>query len=253
MDRDYAALERVSMQRRSVLATAPTLLAASLLGGCGAMFPKRENLRFRVTVTTDTPSGSVSGSSVLENRNEAGAGGSLRLVQNPRAECFGEAVVVNLGEGRVIFAVREDAYVNRRMYEMVEQMLAYPASELQPPLPSHPSRGDWGTAYPEARRVKPVARIHRAEYPLLVTFADLHDHTTIKEVDPNDLGATFGPGYRLDGLTVQVTDDPVTDGVVTQWLPWLTPLNQPFPLKGLHKAADPIAHLGKHAFKYMSY
>jgi len=191
------------------------------------------------------------GSSVLENRNVGGASGSLRMIQQPQAECYGEAAVVELGDGKQFFAVREDAYVARRMYDMVTRMLAYPSAELQPPLPSHPSRGAWAVAYPEARKMKPRAQIHRKDFPLLVTLADSRDPTTIQEVDPDNLAATFGPGCRLDGITVEVTDDPMTDGIIVRHLPWLTPLDQPLPVKNINKAADPAADLGKHAFRYM--
>lgn len=32
-------------------------------------------------------------------------------------------------------------------------------------------------------------------------------------VDPADFAATFGPGYALRRITVQITDDPVTTGI----------------------------------------
>jgi hypothetical protein len=33
--------------------------------------------------------------------------------------------------------------------------------------------------------------------PLLVTFADINDPASVQRVDPDDLAASFGPGYAL--------------------------------------------------------
>lgn len=49
--------------------------------------------------------------------------------------------------------------------------------------------------------------------PMLVTFGDLSDPTSMAEVDPDNLAATFGAGVSLKRITVQMTDDPVTTGI----------------------------------------
>jgi hypothetical protein len=54
-----------------------------------------------------------------------------------------------------------------------------------------------------------------------VTFADVADPTTVARVDPDDLAASFGPGVTLRGMTLEITDDPVTKGVVEGVLGWL--------------------------------
>ncbi len=36
-----------------------------------------------------------------------------------------------------------------------------------------------------------------SEYPLLVTFNDIKTPASVKRVNPANLEATFGPGYRL--------------------------------------------------------
>jgi hypothetical protein len=48
---------------------------------------------------------------------------------------------------------------------------------------------------------------------MMVTFGDLADPTSVAEVDPDDLAATFGEGVKLKRLTVELTDDPVTTGI----------------------------------------
>ena len=63
--------------------------------------------------------------------------------------------------------------------------------------------------------------IPRSHYPLLVTFTDLTDPTTVKVVDPDNLAATFGPGVSLKRLTLEITDEPVTEGKIESVLGWL--------------------------------
>jgi hypothetical protein len=59
------------------------------------------------------------------------------------------------------------------------------------------------------------------DYPLLVTFTDITDPTTVTRVDPANLSATFGPGVSLTSVTLAVTEDPVTEGRVEAVLGWL--------------------------------
>ncbi|MDR4487070.1 MAG: hypothetical protein R3B83_06040 [Nitrospirales bacterium] len=56
---------------------------------------------------------------------------------------------------------------------------------------------------------------------LLVTFTDLTDPTTVKKVDPENLAATLGPGVSLKRITLEITDEPVTEGKIEQVLGWL--------------------------------
>jgi hypothetical protein len=55
---------------------------------------------------------------------------------------------------------------------------------------------------------------------MLVTFGDEADPTSVAEVDPDDLAATFGEGVRLKRITVELTDDPVTSGIEAR-LAWM--------------------------------
>lgn len=57
-------------------------------------------------------------------------------------------------------------------------------------------------------------------YPMLVTFGDLADPTSVALVDPDDLAASFGDGYALKRITVQMTNDPVSTGIEKR-LGWL--------------------------------
>jgi len=59
-------------------------------------------------------------------------------------------------------------------------------------------------------------------YPLLVTFTDIADPKSVKQVNPADLAATFGAGFSLKSITLEVTDDKVTEGVVEKVLGWFS-------------------------------
>lgn len=74
--------------------------------------------------------------------------------------------------------------------------------------------------YPVPREVEGIGREMVDNYPYLVTFKDIADPTSVVRVDPDDLAASFGAGYRLKAITVQVTDEPVTVGIVKK-LGWL--------------------------------
>ena len=56
--------------------------------------------------------------------------------------------------------------------------------------------------------------------PLLVTFTDIKDPTTVKKVDPDNLAATFGPGVSLKSITLEITDETVTEGKVEKIFVW---------------------------------
>jgi hypothetical protein len=55
----------------------------------------------------------------------------------------------------------------------------------------------------------------------LVTFGNISDPTSVQQVDPDDLAATFGAGYALRAVTLEITGEPVTIGVVEGVLGWL--------------------------------
>ena len=82
-----------------------------------------------------------------------------------------------------------------------------------------PQRGIERFAVLSTSRFK--TEIPESQYPLLVTFTDLTDPTTVKVVDPENLAATFGPGVSLKRLTLEITDEPVTEGKIESVLGWL--------------------------------
>lgn len=58
-----------------------------------------------------------------------------------------------------------------------------------------------------------------ADAPLLVTFGDLSDPASVMRVDPADLALSFGAGFALREITLEVTDDAVTEGQLAEVIP----------------------------------
>jgi hypothetical protein len=182
-----------------------------LLFGCA----KRKQLRYRITVEIDTPNGLKSGFSVMETRQQGpqplvpsgiGGGGGGGVI--------GEAVAVDLGDGRVIFALLSGTQ-GRSIYDIVPRALNYP--ELKPPLSRRFEPHEWQEAYDEAADVQPLAILKREDYPMLVTFDDLADPKSVKAVNPDIIG--------VRRITLHVTDDPVTTGIEKR-LEWLNHLDK---------------------------
>lgn len=117
----------------------------------------------------------------------------------------GEAVVADLGEGRYLFYLLRGAM-------MAEDVL---------PLDGNT---DWPDAFRKIERLEGTGfyDVSNKRYRSgLVTFDDVSDPTTLKYVRINNLAETFGPGYALKSLEMEITSDPVTKGPIDTVLPWL--------------------------------
>lgn len=85
-------------------------------------------------------------------------------------------------------------------------------------------------------------------YPFLVTFTDINDPKTVQKVDPENLAATFGPGVSLKRITLEITDEPVTEGKVENALQWWNNLTVPIGGNVDRKYGDPLYAIGKWSF-----
>ena len=151
--------------RLAVIATA--LMGVMMLSGCSG---ESWSWHQKLTVEIETPQGLVSGSAVTK----VSWGEVDSFSHNYPASYHGEASVVDLGNGRYLFALIGEGtkYLAFRTFNggpgIGEKIFADMARSL-------------GSA--------PVSRQH---YPMLVTFTDINDPKTVKRVDPNNLDASFG-------------------------------------------------------------
>ena len=159
----------------------------------------------KLTVTVETPAGEVSGSSVTE----------MVVVSLPKtlpdagvvdAQLYGEAVVVEVLPHRYLFALlggglgwAQAAYDKNQVGSVFEENMRFIV----------------------AQKGGPAVPLPKESWPLLVTFDDVSDSKTVRQVDPDDLAASFGPGVSLKNLTLEITGDPVTKGRVEALLGWL--------------------------------
>lgn len=221
------------MGRGFVLSCA-ALLAALMLAGCNS---RSEEFRYRLTVEVETPQGLRTGSSVIEVEvTEIGDGAwKLPEASGVRATPRGEAVAVDLPGGKVLFALLRSA-------ESVDAASGYAYWAFKPARYA----GEYGfiEQTKELKRMRGVRALRcpqwwydrggrrvgrkkdiRTDCPMLVTFRDLADPTTVEKVDPDNLAATLGDGVALRRITVQMTDDPVTSGIEER-LEWLGKLRE---------------------------
>jgi hypothetical protein len=198
----------VGLKRLFLIFIILILLAALALGAYFLAWPTIW-WKQKMTVTVETPQGEVSGSSVVRSLV------SYEPHFLPDTGYFhyswrGEAVTVALPEGQYLFVLLGHP---PRMAEAV----------FKDSLPEHWSRADdHGRSYfrklsslRESRAVPPKT------LPIFVTFTDPSDPSTVAEVVPDDLAATFGPGYALKSVTLEITGEPVTKGEAEKVLGWL--------------------------------
>lgn len=190
-----------------------------LLAAC-SLTDDTPSYRYRLTVEVDTPEGLKTGSSVIEVRQRLVRPGSSPANVAVERRVRGEAVAVDLPGGKTLFALlRSDNNVDWASYVM-QTLAPHIDSETFAQQLDNMLLLKGEIVLP--RTFPPVGHLkERSAYPMLVTFGDIADPTSIEEVDPDDLAATFGEGVSLKRITVQITDDPVTSSIGGR-LGWLS-------------------------------
>ncbi|WP_230293242.1 hypothetical protein [Croceicoccus sp. Ery5] len=202
----------------AVLITVLTTIFA--LAGCGY---QHETFRYRLTIEVDTPQGLRRGSSVIEVSMSQTGDGALTLPEasGVRLKMRGEAVTVEMPDGQLLFALL-------RSKDDIDAAKLWPFQIEANPGFKGEYAGIRNARHMEEQRARGELPRHvgsghyrRSIWPMLVTFGDLSDPTSVEEVDPDNLAETFGEGITLRRITVEMTDDPVTTGI-EQRLRWLS-------------------------------
>jgi hypothetical protein len=193
------------------------LVGLSLMSGaCG----NSAEVRYKVTVEVDDRGTSRSGSSVMSFKLLKP---TVALVSPYNAEFKGEAVAVDLGNRQVLFALLKDENGNSGTVQMWPEKVfenLSSGSERIRNIRRIASNEGHSRELPRFFPAISDSREPFMNYPLLVRFRDLDRPETIEAVDPEALDKAFGAGVKLKRILVQITDDPVTDGI-KQRLPWL--------------------------------
>lgn len=222
------------MKRFALFILLPLVL---LYGGCKLAYPTY-GWHQKLTLVVETPDGVETGSAVTAVLFKFENGFPFPEAGGLVSEIQGEATVVDLGEGRYLFAliVKNDTIKLARA--------SFP--DRIPPI-SNTARVKQIFSIIEA--LKGVGKVPLKDAPLLVTFGDLSDPASVMRVDPADLAATFGAGFALREITLEITDDAVTDGVVEGVLGCLNSGKSCIPLNKALPYGNPMRNITNNEFR----
>ena len=183
------------------------LFTLSLLAHLDACFSFPDHVwNQKTTLTVETPNGPVSGSGVIEVTAWFYDPPDPMTGREVHYEYRGEAAAVEVLPGQWLFA-----------------LIGNPAEMIYHASPDalggidRGDRGAWLAAIPDHEG---AVTLTGRTLPRLVTFADIDDPASVALVDPENLAASFGPGVRLTSVTLEVTEEPVTEGRVEEVLDW---------------------------------
>ena len=189
--------------------------ASAALAGLSACGQPVSRYRQKMSVEVESPSGLRTGSSVIEVGFKTKPD-FLRAIPGNGFFMRGEAVVVDLGSDRSLFALicpppemgGDVAWYQAMLFR--DAILA--GALVEPPL-ALPDGGLSFEAHEAIGRSRAKLVLPPQLYPLLVTFTEPHDANSVVQINPQDLEATFGTGVRLKAITLQITDEEVTTGL----------------------------------------
>jgi hypothetical protein len=187
-------------------------LGALVLASCVFAEDKAPDYRYRLTVEVDTPEGVKTGSSVIAVEQSLSRSTAAPAKVGVQRKVRGEAVAVDLPSGKTLFALlRSENNVDWASYVYVYLAPHEKGKPFEDQLDNVLQVTGERTL---PRMWPPVGFLgERSAYPMLVTFGDLTDPTSVAEVDPDDLAASLGEGVTLKRITVELTGDPVTTGI----------------------------------------
>lgn len=182
--------------------------------------------RYRMTVTVETPEGLKTGSAVREVKVEKG----LKLLPEMGASIAlkGEAIVIDLGHRGVLFALMRGGMQGADYAKLLPfEVFPYEKGEMTTE----------GIHYYSGLK-KDKALLKPEQYPMIVRFKKLTDPLTVETVynvkrnglkgKPfifNKIDDVFGKDVVLRSVLVEMTQDTVTNDVITKYLPWLDKIN----------------------------
>lgn len=191
----------------------------------------------KLTIEVNTPDGVKSGSSVVKasfgwDPKWWGMGDSAGSMHG---DIDGESVVVDLGNGHYL------------MNLLNENDESQPSEAFFPENTG--KRDEVAELYDWMLEQRDTRPLPPKNYPVLVTFDDIDFPETIRVVDPANLAGTFGQGFSLKSMTIAITDEPVTWGVVEQVLPCVVSDHFCVPLDKNLPYGHPLRNVRNTAFR----
>jgi hypothetical protein len=176
----------------------------------------RPGHKYRMTVEVETPQGVKSASGVLAVTPDRGYSNRGRTLTS------GDAVFVDLGGGKNLVALL--AHLDKTLDLDGINYVA---------LRAYGEAGGQRVSFNQMSRLTGVVPVTGALMPVLVTFAEPAEPSSMRSVAPDNLEASLGPGLRLHRIAAEVVPngfwpvdfggplgEPVTRAIRAK-LPWL--------------------------------
>jgi hypothetical protein len=178
----------------------------------------------RLTIIIDTPAGEVRGSSVVEITNTETMGPLVLMeARGVHTKVRGEAVAVEVVPGQWLFVLLE-GHSNGQgdASQLVHQVFD--------PGAGGPARDRSYARTMRGLRALPLdtpAPVPPDSYPMFVTFDDFALPETVRLVESTGMAEVFGAGVSLREMTLEITEEAITEGQVRKLLPWLGAFPEP--------------------------
>jgi len=192
-----------------------TLLAVLVIGD--QIRINRPGHKYRLTVEVETPAGIKSASGVMAVTPDRGYSRKGHTTTN------GDALFIDLGGGKNLVALL--AHLDNKALDL--DGMNYVA------LRAYGAAGGQRVSFNEMSRMRGFVPVKGALIPVLATFSDPADPSTMRTVPSDDLASSFGNGFSLHGVSAEVVPngfwpidfggplgEPVTRGIEGK-LPWV--------------------------------
>jgi hypothetical protein len=195
------------------------LFVLSLVGLALSSCERDTSWRQRLTIVIETPTGVVSGSTVTEVVKTETSGFLVPPeARGVRSSVTGEAIAIEIAPERWLFALLSGSGDEKR--EATHWV--YPAYKL-----SDAESYSHAMSIVKAQPYDAPVPMPPEGWPIMVTFADITQPQTVRQVDPTDLARHFGEGVMVSAVTIEITESPITIGILDQLLPWLGSYPEP--------------------------
>jgi hypothetical protein len=220
----------MSTSRRHLIVVGLMISVVIVCGFPVALFIRSQlptKINYRLTLNIESDGVVYTGSGVIETVWYPGLKVGNSWFGNAwNAHVRGEAVVVDLGDHGMLFALLTDPATPEAGGRHGE--LFYPHNPERIPLLAFDAEKISGVLTQDFLNAISKRRdsvdLPLNKLPMLVRFTNLSDPRSVERVNPNDLPASFGTGVWIVSATLAVTDDPVTTGIEKK-LVWLQTAN----------------------------
>jgi hypothetical protein len=191
------------------------LLAALFIGD--QIRINRPGHKYRLAIAVETPEGVKSASGVVAVHPDRG------YSRGGHTQTKGDAIFIDLGGGRNLVALL--VHIDNNTLDL--DATNYVA------LRAYTAAGGSRVSFNAMSKMTGTVPVQGALIPVLLTFADPANPASARAISPDHAEAVLGPGYRLQGVTIEAVPngfwpldfggalgEPVTRGISAK-LPWL--------------------------------